>query len=568
MLMMKNYFDQFYEVLHKNSIKRRRMISLLLVLSMFVSSSVVWGLRGTVVTMVNEPDEVLEEMPDADETEAEKLAYHVHTDDCYEDVLICELEENEEHIHTEECYEKQLVCGFEDEKEADASAEAEVTGEDEAEAAEAPETEEVESAETEETEESEDEEEVVLDAQLPEMMMAAGPQVMADAPAVKATADNRADGIHINLFDFGPSSIDVGNNNLQRVINNYDNWASSFAQGVNAGRTNENDILFFAYGTPNTNRETDPYTPLRPEKNHYAGNYDMGSGNDAFPGNRPVQGIVNRNLNTEGYPSVSSSGNSLKYLFEPVSDGTTKTVYEDVNKLLTKDTDGKYHHNSNENYAYYNTDTDANPDKEFTVYSDTFNIVNDDHHFETDTNQKTNTTYGTDNGYPMAIGFFPFNQYDDTHKDPNFNAVLYDEDQEKTVSDRYYNHHFGMTMDANFVLPADGLYNSQPVVFDYSGDDDMWVYLDDMLILDVGGIHEPASGRVDFTNGYVWVQDDQLPEVMKNNPNFNLQNFLTDKGDETSYQGFAFAGCTQGENGQIYDENGIPWTYDEYTYPF
>lgn len=128
--MMKNYFDQFYEVLHKNSIKRRRMISLLLVLSMFVSSSVVWGLRGTVVTMVNEPDEVLEEMPDADETEAEKLAYHVHTDDCYEDVLICELEENEEHTHTEECYEKQLICGFEDEKEADASAEAEVTGED------------------------------------------------------------------------------------------------------------------------------------------------------------------------------------------------------------------------------------------------------------------------------------------------------------------------------------------------------------------------------------------------------------------------------------------------------
>lgn len=71
--------------------------------------------------MVNEPDEVLEEMPDADETEAEKLAYHVHTDDCYEDVLICELEENEEHTHTEECYEKQLICGFEDEKEAEAS---------------------------------------------------------------------------------------------------------------------------------------------------------------------------------------------------------------------------------------------------------------------------------------------------------------------------------------------------------------------------------------------------------------------------------------------------------------
>ena len=243
--MMKNYFDQFYEVLHKNSIKRRRMISLLLVLSMFVSSSVVWGLRGTVVTMVNEPDEVLEEMPDADETEAEKLAYHVHTDDCYEDVLICELEENEAHTHTEECYEKQLICGFEDEEEADASAEAEVIGEDEAEAAEAPETEEVESAETEETEESEDEEEAVLDAQLPEMMMA-------DNVGTINTADSRADGIRIILFDYGTSSIDDGKNNYNSPVFeviNY-NWDTGEA------RTNENDILFFSYGTPNTVFET------------------------------------------------------------------------------------------------------------------------------------------------------------------------------------------------------------------------------------------------------------------------------------------------------------------------
>jgi len=40
---MKNYIDGFYELIHKNSLKRRRMISLLLVLSMFVSSGVLWG---------------------------------------------------------------------------------------------------------------------------------------------------------------------------------------------------------------------------------------------------------------------------------------------------------------------------------------------------------------------------------------------------------------------------------------------------------------------------------------------------------------------------------------------
>ena len=176
---MKNCFDKFYEVLHKNSIKRRRMVSLLLVLSMFVSSSVVWGLRGTVFTLVNEEEPA--DTQELDETETEKLANHVHTDECYQDVLVCELEEDEEHTHTDECYEKQLICGFDEE---DTTPDELVPDEDdaeetEAEAAETPEAEEAgEEADTEEdaekTEGSEDEEEL-LDAQLPEMMMAAIP---------------------------------------------------------------------------------------------------------------------------------------------------------------------------------------------------------------------------------------------------------------------------------------------------------------------------------------------------------------------------------------------------------
>lgn len=577
---MKNYIDGFYELIHKNSLKRRRMISLLLVLSMFVSSGVLWGLHDTGITMVNE--------------ELCGIAEHTHTDECYEDVLICGLEENEEHTHTAECYERRLVCGYEEHTHSSvcgyntASDEEDTFADDES----MPIVE-INSPDQDIADDMESSEEELFAADIPMLALDNPIQLMAsETPPIKPTSDNRADGIHINLFDFGPSSIDVGNNNLQRLIDNEEDWTSNYAKGVNAGRGNDTDILFFAYGTPNTwrsewkqNDEGNWYRDqeaLNPGKNNYAGNYDMGASHDAFPGNRPVQGIVNRNLDTEGYPSVSSSGNSLKYLFEPVNDGTTKTVYEDVNKLLTKDPDGKYHYNSNENYAYYNTDTEENPDKEFTVYGDdpstaeregTFYLVNNDHHFETDINQETNTAYNDGgNGYPMAIGFFPFNQYDETHKDPNFNAQLYSEEANNgeggPVADPYYNHHFGMTLDANFVLPEDGLYNNNHVVFDYSGDDDMWVYLDDMLVLDVGGIHEPASGRIDFTDGFVWVQDDQLPEVMKNNPNFNLQNFLTDKGDGTPYKGFAFDGCTQDGSGQIYDKDGVPWVYDEYTSPF
>ncbi|MBO7473938.1 MAG: hypothetical protein J6U00_08050, partial [Ruminococcus sp.] len=97
---MKSYFDSFYEIIHKNSVKRRRMVSLLLVLSVFVSSGVLWELRDTVITMVNEPFCGMEE--------------HEHTDECYEYRLVCGLDEDSGHTHTDECYEKVLVCGYEE----------------------------------------------------------------------------------------------------------------------------------------------------------------------------------------------------------------------------------------------------------------------------------------------------------------------------------------------------------------------------------------------------------------------------------------------------------------------
>ena len=71
-----------------------------------------------------------------------------------------------------------------------------------------------------------------------------------------------------------------------------------------------------------------------------------------------------------------------------------------------------------------------------------------------------------------------------------------------------------MTMEADFTLSSDNdyKYNGEDVVFDYSGDDDMWVFVDDVLVLDVGGIHEPAAGTINFTKGYVYVEDEQLTD--------------------------------------------------------
>ena len=511
---MKNYFDGFYELIHKNSVKRRRMFSLLLVLSIFVSSGVLWELRDTVITMVNEPLCGFEE--------------HEHTDECYEKILVCGLEENDEHTHTEECYEKVLKCGHEEhihiplcytDEEKEAEDEAVINEESAFALGNVPEDDIV------------DDEELV-DVELPELTLDNGIEVLADdssLPATIQTIDNIAEGIKFTLFDYGDKTLEGETNNYNYTDNNdptkHDNVKYT---GINEGRNFNDDIMFFAYGTPpqhgdatgyylkdgNGNDVLDDngnkipmYYPGTHEKNTYTGDYNA---NSYQTGNRPFQEIVSSELGSDGYPQIrvldennkdTKMGNSLAYLFDPsyTYDGEGKRVtYEGVNHLLKKVTSEKgvdhLVYNSNENYAYYNNTT-----KNFDVYEKTFDIINDNHHKKDDINNikfdenEQPVKYSEEKDPGFKIGFFPFDQYDETRKDPNYNG-------------NGYNHHFGMTMETKFNNPAPSNI-SEPVTFKYSGDDDMWVFVDKKLVLDIGGIHEPAGGMIDFTNGLVWVQD-------------------------------------------------------------
>ena len=162
----------------------------------------------------------------------------------------------------------------------------------------------------------------------------------------------------------------------------------------------------------------------------------------------------------------------MDYLFDPNANSEKVKAYANVGGLFQVDPDtGYYFFNSNSNYAEYHNGS-------MVLYEHTY----------------TQRTQKGQNVEPSSkpIGFFPFHEYDsENHLSPNHDQVL--------------NHHFGMSMDVKFALTENKLNKGNHITYEFSGDDDLWVFVDGKLALDIGGIHQPVRGYIDFTDGTVYV---------------------------------------------------------------
>lgn len=135
---------------------------------------------------------------------------------------------------------------------------------------------------------------------------------------------------------------------------------------------------------------------------------------------------------------------------------------------------------------------------------------------------------GTENGY----GVFPFNntQNTSTGKGTNYNL----------------NYGFGVRLDIDFRVPKDGLLaDNKPATFNFSGDDDLWVYIGEdstganaELALDLGGDHKEASGSINFNTMKATANDvfaDYSPSSSSTKATVPDDEFWVKTGDYTEF---------------------------------
>lgn len=272
-----------------------------------------------------------------------------------------------------------------------------------------------------------------------------------DEPSATALDDYTVDtvspsGTTIDMFDYwitGQNESDTSNpENFQTMGINSDHYlkftASSYGEeGGNQGSVRNASINAWTGSSTDSNK-SGPYT-----------------------------GMVESTLGENGYPTLRSNliysnntndrtqSQSLAYLFDE-STVSGKAAYTNVTGLLSLSEDGYYSYNSNTNFAALNTTT-----KQFTVYNEEAVSAGE---------------YVSDK---QTGQFFPFD---------SANEVLVEwqgrlqERNNVTSTSGSLNHYFGMHMTSYFMQPTDGKTdNGDSMEFNFSGDDDVWVYIDGVL---------------------------------------------------------------------------------------
>lgn len=222
--------------------------------------------------------------------------------------------------------------------------------------------------------------------------------------------------------------------------------------------------------------------------------YQQGNSN----GGIVTPNLVAKRLDSEGYPVNASADVSMKPLFDASSSAYNG---KDANHLFIQriyDETGYYEYDGGNNYAYLPSGSN-----DFQVY------------------RQIGRPIGAVEGGGSSQykgNFLPYNTLEDaplvaSATEVDGDGAYVTVDDPRYQKDLYHiaepDYFFGMTLEASFYQPKGGMIDGETVQFEFNGDDDMWVFVDGVLILDIGGIHGPVRGTINFKTGVAYVQGDK-----------------------------------------------------------
>lgn len=254
-----------------------------------------------------------------------------------------------------------------------------------------------------------------------------------------------------------------------------------------------------AKGLTNINNYKDNY--------YYAVNNSNGMKWGGGDYNQSLQGLMYNRLDSKGNLQVANGVKAPYFDAEALS--TAK--YNDA-----KVNDAKVANVYKSSFPFRTTTDDAG----VTTYEFTSKNAKDNIYFTWNGLTPTKINYGTGKQYGVqdaltnfggtqgnGYGIFPFNNTTGKGSDAQKNDTLNTIDTSAGKGTSYnHNYGFGIRLDIDFRVPKDGLLaDNKPATFNFSGDDDLWVYIGEdstganaELALDLGGDHKEASGSINF----------------------------------------------------------------------
>lgn len=256
-----------------------------------------------------------------------------------------------------------------------------------------------------------------------------------------------------------------------------------------------------AKGLTNINNYKDNY--------YYAVNNSNGMKWGGGDYNQSLQGLMYNRLDSKGNLQVANGVKAPYFDAEALS--TAK--YNDA-----KVNDAKVANVYKSSFPFRTTTDDAG----VTTYEFTSKNAKDNIYFTWNGLTPTKINYGTGKQYGVqdaltnfggtqgnGYGIFPFNNTTGKGSDAQKNDTLNTIDTSAGKGTSYnHNYGFGIRLDIDFRVPKDGLLaDNRSATFNFSGDDDLWVYIGEdstganaELALDLGGDHKEASGSIDFNS--------------------------------------------------------------------